>query len=242
MITVNFIDFFKNEVFLQVAFPYDDLPDVFETASTVQFSNKVYSVVEASPADSKDFLKTKEVFLTLLKTQLEPSKSFSNVLTVSQEQPQFIDSSPFNAFQYKIVEKEWRQSEFLKNESRSDSEIELKQVKNLMVNGVSGENKEHIHIRKNTNSLDLDLDLSELKEVLGVEEVGSLIYSENNKFIKNGFALKTKMATYYGTVENGIVKRLCVGEYYNENVVTELLQLTLDFKLVWIDWCQAIIF
>ncbi|MBT8379310.1 MAG: hypothetical protein KJN64_08775 [Ignavibacteria bacterium] len=225
--------------------PPAQLPETFEIHTTMHLKNEDWSIEEAIPADSKDFLESRELILKVKKIKyMNPEDLLFTIPTVSNEIPQTFNSSLFNDFEYSILEDEWRQNEFLNKSSLPLVEIEIKKIEELKINDSKKVDSDftafkNCHVRDTIGEPKLNLDLQSIKNILSVNKVGSLKIS--NEFVKNGFSLKTDSTIFYGTAESGIVTQFCIGKF-SDNTSNEIQDILDEFKLLFVSWyhCRII--
>jgi hypothetical protein len=201
--------------------------------------------MEAIPSHSREFINSKELVLKVSKLQyMDPHDILFTLPTISNELPQTITSpQDKKEFVYGIVEDDWRQNEFLNYSSIPQIEIEFKSIEEIKLNGKEVDSKftafENCHARDSIGLPNLKVDLLEFKEILEIEAFGNLKFERD--YIKNGFALKSKATTFYGIIEKGIIKQLCINEF-SDNTSNEIHKIANSFNLLYVSWyhCQII--
>lgn len=217
----------------------DQLPDTFSVPTTMHIQEKEWSVDEAIPEDSADFIKTRKLVLKLKKIEKINSQDVLFTLpTISNEIPVTGDKCLYNDFEISIHEDEWRQSEFLKTSSFPLIDIEVAKIKDVWENDSKKVDDKftafkRCHVRSTVGEPALSIDFGELKKLLNVNKIGCL--KIDGDFVLNSFSFQTEDTTYYGTQNNGQVDQLCISKW-NENTGSEITRITNHFTLVFINW------
>lgn len=243
-IKVHFIDNFNGQTIGIVEMEPDKLPETFEITTRMHVKDIEWSVEEAIPTKSIDFIKTKQLTLKMRKIEyINPKDLLFTLPTISNELPSTIQNALFNNFELVIPEDDWRQDEFLNQSSFPLVEIEVKNIKNIWE-----KNKKEVdapfnafdkcHVRETIGEPNLNIDFDKLKQLLNVDKIGSLKLTGNNGFVKNSFVLKTETTTYYGILENQIVTQFCICNFSDETI-TEIEKILKEFNLIFINWYNA---
>lgn len=243
-VSVQFIDASSNRVFATSEMPLDKLPETFEVQTNMFINDEEWSVEEAIPAHSKDFIQSKKLTLKLRKIEyVDPKNILFSLPTISNELPQRSNESIYKDFEHVTIEDDWRQMEFLKKSVVSKIEVEINEIEKVkqedrieVESGFSA--YKNCHIRGTIGEPHLEIPLEKLKRILKTEEIGSL--KIKNEFVKDGFALKSEFSTFYGIEENGIVNQLCVGGY-TENTPKDIDEIVQAFNLVFVGWVTCLV-
>ena len=243
-IKVHFIDNFNGQTIGVAEMDPDKLPETFEIETRMHIKDNEWTVEEAIPAKSIDFIKTKQLTLKLRKIEyMNPKDILYTLPSISNELPSTIKTSLFNDFELSILEDDWRQDEFLNQSSFPLVEIEVQNIKNIWEN-----NKKEVdapfnafdkcHVRATIGEPNLNLNFDKLKRLLNVDKVGSLKLNGNDGFVKNSFVLKTETTTYYGILENQIVTSFCISNF-SDKTITEIDTILKEFNLIFLNWYNA---
>ena len=238
-IEVQFIDDATGETIGISKMNPDQLPASFAEPTTIQIQQREWSVLEAIPQHSVEFLKTGKLTLKVKKIDNLPLQDLLFTLpTISNEIPMTVDNSLYNDFEVSIHDDDWRQNEFLKTSSLPFIEIEVSKIKAIWAN----ESKEvddkftafkNCHVRNTIGEPALSIDFDELRKLLNVNKIGSL--KINGGFVLNGFSLQTEHTTYYGVVADGKVDHFCITKW-SEGTRSELMKIIKHFQLVFAGW------
>lgn len=244
-VKVYFIDSSTEDVLGVSEMLPEQLPNTFDVQTTMHINGEDWTVIEAIPSHSSEFIKSKELVLKMSKLQyMNPNDILFTMPTISNELPQTITSpQDKNDYEYSLVEDDWRQNEFLNRSSIPQIEIEFKIIQEIKLNGKDVDSKftafENCHPRDTIGEPHLKIDLHEFKELLEIEAFGNLKFEK--EYIKNGFALKTKATTFYGIVVQGRITHLCVNEL-SDKTSDEIQIIANYYNLLYVSWyhCEII--
>jgi hypothetical protein len=223
----------------------DQLPETFSVPTTMHIQEKEWSVDEAIPENSADFIKSRKLTLKLRKIEkINLQDALFTLPTISNEIPMTVDRFLYNDFEVQIHEDDWRQNEFLKTSSFPLIDIEVSKIKEIWENESKKVDDKFTafkkcHVRSTIGEPALSIDFGKVKQILNTNQIGCL--KVNHGFVQNSFALRTLNTTYYGVLIDGQVDHLCIAQW-NENTASEITDLTSHFKLVFINWykCEII--
>lgn len=186
----------------------------------------------------KIFGRTKKTeHLTEKVEMMNPNDIWFTTPTISNEFPQLIEKINETEFDIFIHEDDYRQNEFLNQNSLPKIEEEFNGIKDIW-NNHSKKSEEYTlfkncHVRKTIGSPNLTINFKELKSLLKCETVGQVVI--NGNILKNGFAIKTENTTYFGLQKNDNVFELCIAEW-NDNTTNEILEINKTFNSVFVNW------
>lgn len=238
-IKVQFIDNATGQTIGITEMTADQLPQTFSVATSMRIRENEWTVEEAIPANSVDFVKTKSLVLKLRKIEyMNPQDILFTLPTISNELPTTTDHSVYMDFENSISEDDWRQNEFLNQSSFPLVDIEVSKIQDVWEN-----NRKEVdanfnafskcHVRETIGEPQLLLNLNNIREVLQTDQIGSLTI--NNQFVKNGFSLQTTSTTYYGTIENDKVTQFCISSF-TDNSIDEINKIVNAFDLIFVNW------
>jgi len=244
-VQVTFIDVTTGTTIGTSNMPPNQLPETFEVATTMHLDNEDWTVVEAVPKHSKEFIEIGHLSLKLKKVEaLDPNNLLYTIPTIANELPEKTDTSPYSDFVYSMHEDDWRQNEFLQQSARTLIDIELQKIKEIKTYHQKEVGDAMVafascHVRDSIGMPDLKVALADLQAKLGPSTMGGLKIS--GQYAEDGFALKTEATTYFGTIENGTITQLCIGEF-SEASPNEFRKIIDSFQLVLVGWvnCQVI--
>jgi len=237
-IKVQFIDSLNGNVIGVSEMPPEQLPETFEIQTTMHLSDEDWSIEEAIPAHSKDFLQSRNLTLKMRKVEkMNPNDIWFTTPTISNEFPQTEPKTKETDFDISIHEDDYRQKEFLKIDSLPRIEEELKAIKEIWENH-SKKSEEYTffkncHTRKTIGLANLSIDFNEIQNLLNSNSIGQVII--NGEILSNGFGLTSENTTYFGTLNDGKVVELCILRW-NEKTTNEILKINKEFDLLFVDW------
>ena len=237
-IKVQFFDSSNGNIIGVSEMPPEQLPETFEIQTTMHLNAEDWSIEEAIPAHSKDFLESKNLTLKMRKVEkINPNDFWFTTPTISNEFPQTEPKTHESDFDIDIHEDDYRQKEFLNTNSLPRIEEEFKAIKEIWTNH-SKKNDEYTlfkncHARKTIGLANLSMDYNELQTLLNSNSIGQVII--NGEVLSNGFGLKTENTTYFGTLNDGKVVEFCIAQW-NEKTTNEILKINKKFNLLFVDW------
>lgn len=224
----------------------DQLPATFAIETKMTILGSEWQVAEAIPVNSVDFIKTKSLVLKLNKIEkINTSDIVFSIPTVSNEFPAFSETALFNDFEVSINDDDLRQYEFLNKSVLPLIDIVVEKISDIIENysqslGENGRVFTKCHARDTIGDSHLDINFNELKDVLGVTNVGKVTIYGYDGFVLNNIALTTTDTTFYGTLnsETNTITHLGISNF-SENSINEIDNIITKFGLVFINWCQC---
>lgn len=245
-ILLKMVEFETGEIIAQANMPIAKLPDSFEVNTQMNIAGQEWSVREAFPVHSKDFIELGTLTLKLSKIEkVDPKEILFTLPTISEEFPPYGENPLFDDFVLKIKPDDWRQNEFFAQASYELIMSELREIEVIKEahSKMAGEFEvfEHCHLRANIGSPNLTIPFKDLLVYFQVEEVGSLFVEDENQYVKDSFSIKTKNSSFYGLVENGLVTLLGAMQF-SEDSYEEIVAFTNEFDLIFVGWVDGEIF
>jgi len=239
-IKVEFINNLNNEVIGISEMSADQLPETFEVDTTMNLGDDNWSVIEAIPEKSSDFIKSKHLILKMSKIELmNPKDILFTLPTISNEIGSTIPNPLFNDFEHQILEDDWRQNEFLNKSSINLINQEIEEIKKVWKNDKKEDASfnafKNCHVRSTIGNPNLKINFDDLKSLLKTKTIGSLKFIQNKDFVENAFVIKTEKTTFYGAVENDIITQLCISEF-SDNTIEDIRKITNKFDLLFVGW------
>lgn len=237
-IKVQFIDSSNGNMIGVSEMPPEQLPVSFEIEITMRLNDEDWSIQEAIPAHSKEFIQSKKLTLKMIKVEkMNPNDIWYTTPTISNEFPQTIKKIKETENDISIHEDDYRQREFLNVDSKPRIKEEFKAIKEIWTNH-SKKSEEYTlfkncHVRKSIGLPNLSIDFNQLQTVLNSDSVGQVVINGEN--LKNGFSLNTDNTKYFGTLNDGKVIELCVSQW-NDKTTNEILKISNEFNLLFVDW------
>lgn len=237
-IKVQFIDNFNGQTIGVSEMTADQLPETFSVATTMHIQDTNWTIEEAIPENSIDFIKTKNLVLKMRKVEkINPNEIWFTTPTISNEFPQLIEKTKETEFDISIHEDDYRQNEFLNQISLQKIEEEFKDIKAIWSNHSKQSDDytlfKNCQVRKTIGSPNLTINFSELKSLLNCNSVGQVVI--NGNILSNGFSIKTENTTYFGILKDDKVVELCIAQW-NDSTTNEILEINKTFNSVFVNW------
>lgn len=219
--------------------PAELLPAAFNRPTMLEINNIKWRVLQADPVLADDFLFSKKLTLKVLHAEQANAQQLKyNLPTVCNEMP-LVTGVPglYNDFTLEIQEEDWRQIEFLSLERLKIIEEAVKNIEVILSSQSTpllGYDKQYI--RDNALQSKVFISWEEFCSVL-INPVKGNIFFRNNDFVQNGFAIRSESYTYYGILENGFIRTLCLSQFGGAD--DEFMNVLSKFELSLVDWCNA---
>ena len=245
LIKVTFLDITSGMTLGIYEVPLDQLPQSFEVATTLQMGGSDWSIEDAEPKTSEEFIALGE--LTLKMRQLK-KVSTDDILfslpTISGSIPTDTSkTTQYNDFVFTMHEDNWRQYEFLNKSAFPLIDLEIDKIKEIKTNYAKAVDQSltvftKCHLRTTISNPDLSIDLAQLKEVLQVDQLGSFSLKSYEGFVPASFAFKTAETTYYGRLAGNKVIELAIADF-SESTINEIKAVARAFDIMFVDWCNC---
>lgn len=237
-IKVTLIDAATGHSLGKYKIPAEQLPTAFNRPTILVINNINWRVLQADPILADDFLFTKKLILQVQHTANVDTLQLKFILpTISSEFPTTGATSLYHDFTLEIDEADWRQVEFLplNRSTMADDAIKvIEDILSVQPNPLLG--YEQQHLRDNVLQPGLAIPKEEFFALL-VNPVRGNIFFNNNGFVQNGFAVRSDSYTYYGILENGLVRTLCLHQF--DWADDEFMRVLSTYELSLVDWCNA---
>lgn len=242
-IKVNLIEVVSNEQFGQVKLSADQLPASFKIATTFSYEGEDWQIEKAEPETVEEFSQTKELSLWLKKIlKYDPRNTRYSIPTIDNVLPSFSNASPYFDFIHTIHEDDWRQFEFLPATLLPLVQEEMTAIENILFpeddpdfDSTNGFTK--IHVRTKISRDQLRISLEDFFTHVAVQQKGKLKINGHDDVVLNGFAFKTEHHLYYGTIENGMIKQLCLDFF--DSMDDEISGVLAAYNLLLVSWCRG---
>ncbi|MBS1572623.1 MAG: hypothetical protein JST62_09540 [Bacteroidetes bacterium] len=237
-IKVQFIDNLNGQTIGVSEMTADQLPETFSVATTMHIQDTDWTIEEAIPENSVDFIKTKKLVLKMRKAEkINSNDIWFTTPTISNEFPQLIEKTKETEFDVFIHEDDYRQNEFLNQNSIPKIEKEFTAIKDIWSKHSKKSDDytlfKNCHVRNTIGSPNLKINFNELKSLLNCNSVGQVVI--NGNVLSNGFSIKTENTTYFGILNDDLVIELCIAQW-NDNTINEILEINKTFKSVFVNW------
>lgn len=218
--------------------PAELLPSAFNRPITLEINNINWRVLEADPVLADDFLFTKKLTLQVQDAaNVDPAQLKFSLPTICSEFPVTGAASLCHDFTLKIEEADWQQIEFLPLIQAGIIEEAVKTVESIL-NGQPNPllGYERQYIRDNVLQPGLTIPWEEFCALL-INPVKGNVFFNNAGFVQNGFAVRSDSYTYYGILENDLIRTLCLHQF--DWADDEFMRVLSLYELSLVDWCNA---
>lgn len=168
---------------------------------------------------------------------MNPNDIWFTTPTISNEFPQLTEILNETEFDIFIHEDDYRQNEFLNQNSLPKIEEEFNSIKDIWNNHSKKSDEYNLfkncHVRKTIGSPNLTINFNELKALLNCKEIGQVVI--NGNILSNGFSIKTENTIYFGILNDDKVLELCIAQW-NEKTITEIIEINKTFNSVFVNW------
>ncbi|MBK8974309.1 MAG: hypothetical protein IPM29_00125 [Planctomycetes bacterium] len=260
LVHVEFVDASTQQVFAQSELPLEQLPDVLDSATTLEIAEARYAVVAAEPATKAGFAATGRLRLTLARIELvDPLALRYSLPTICDELPALRPARPAESDALRLRGDDWRQLELVAAELAADVERELTGVREILASddGKPGFARTHLRrsIRRPLGERRLELDAA--RSALGGSPYPGLVTDGIDGrvgAVVDGFAWRTGSALdLYGTAPNRALASLCVASPRSPLELVDGPSRAVDLgagaaalhafatahRLLLVDWCAA---
>lgn len=237
-IKVQFIDNLNGQTIGISEMTAAQLPETFSVQTTMHLQEEDWTVEQAIPENSSEFINTKSLVLKMRKVEkMNPNDIWFSLPTISNEFPQLIEITTQTDFDIHIHEDDYRQREFLNVSSLAVVEQEFVGIKDIWENQSKKSDDYTLFktcfVRKNIGAPNLTIPFKKLQDLLHNNSIGQVIVNDN--VLKNGFSIKTENTIFFGTLIADTVTELCISQW-NENSVSEILEIDKAFNLLFVNW------
>jgi hypothetical protein len=242
-IKVRLIEAISNETFNEVQLKKEQLPESFDKPTTIRIEDDEWQVVKAEPQHASEFSKSGSLTLWVKPVlKFNPAAIRYSIPTISNELPATTSDYFYNDFTLALHEDDWRQIEFLPCSLLGIIQEEMGEVEKILfpvdqpdfesLNGF-----EKMHVRSKIGQKHLSISIEDFCESLQIKERGSITLTNYVENIENGFALRSSNFTYYGIVEKGMIKELCLKDL--DGLEDEILQVMEKYQIALVAWCRG---
>jgi hypothetical protein len=237
-IKVTLIDAASGNRLGKYKIPAELLPAAFNRPTTLEIGSINWQVLRADPVLAEDFLFTKKLCLQVQHASNTSALQLKFGLpTICSDHLTIEEDGFYHDFPLEIGQTEWRQIEFFSLKQSGVIKEALKKVETILTsqpNPLLG--YEQQYIRDNTLHIGLEIPWGEFCAQL-INPVKGNIFYKNNGFVLNGFALRSDSHDYYGIMEDGFIKTLCLNQF--DWVDDEFMRVLSIYELSLVDWCNA---
>jgi len=237
-VKVKLIDAATGTLLHKQKIPAQQLPAAFNKPTILEINNINWRVLKANPVSADDFLITKKLTLHVQNAAVaETGQLRFGLPTICHELPAISAESLYHDFTLALAESDWRQIEFLPLAQWQMIADEIGAVEVILGNQPDALlGYEQQYIREKTAQAWLSIPLEDFCRLIGHPVRGN-IFLGNTGFVEHGIALRSDNYLYYGLLEDGNIRHLCITEF--DGVDDEFMKVLDTWKLVLTDWCNA---
>lgn len=258
-IKVSFIDYDTGNQFGVSEMLPSQLPSSFEAATTLNIQGQNWEVVEATPVTSKEFIKTRNLKLTLRKISIEninPKDLLYSLPTISNDLPKIKDgSSKIGKKVFEMREDDWRQYDFIPIAKKNVVFENINAIQNIFQNHSKKLDENmlaftELFVRRGIDQPFSDCNISrdsiiDMFDI--VEEFEGISFSGVAGIVDDGFALKiSDNEILYGIEKNGaiVILSMFVIDWRKSSLdkFDKLYAALEKHKLCLVDWCGCNIY
>jgi len=214
------------------------LPENFNKPTVLEMNGTSWRIVKAFVAKENSYLRGKKLVLHVQERNEFIQGDKYMVPTRVSSLPAVVNDCLFNDFTISVSADDWGQLQFFSNDHAPAIQEDINSIASILSPPDALLGYDELHIREHNEKYQLDIPFDECCAFLNPAEKGNL--SLNGGFIENGFALRTDSFTYYGVVENNIIKQLALQTF--DCADDEFMSILSSYGLVLVDWCNADIF
>ncbi len=252
-IKVTLIDAETGEPMGETSSAPSDLPETFDGYTTVKVGTDTWEVLEAEPADRREYLKTGTLRLQIRKveiTTIKVDELIYNLPTISGSVPDIDEgTSKLGKQILEILEDDWRQIELVSSTQMTNIDACLRSIDGIVTASSTASGFfRHLHVRKevprplSAGELSLSDLLSQLEDSVSFDGLG---FRNVTGLLCGAFALRTREGLYiYGIHSDDDVLALGLLRGRTATIPLDdadaLVELMEKNKLVLVDWCAGL--
>ena len=242
-IKVTLINAQNGSVIKKAIIDSKDLPETFNKPTILEIENNHWRIVKAQALNAGSYFQAARLTLhAILQDEFDAGGKYPvPTLDIINEQNTIETDTKFRDFTLSIAEHNWLQLEFHTYENIVEIQNTMEKIEEVI--NSSDENNhllgyDSAYIREINFGHQLKIPFSDFCTFLNANEKGNISFHENT-FIKNGFSIKTSNYTYYGIIDEGIIRKLAIEKF--DFIDDELSNLLARYNLLFVDWCNTYI-
>ena len=248
---MSFLDADSGEVLGKSSLAPEELPECFDSSSTVELTGKTWDVVRAQPPTRKAFRKSRSLTLWIRPFQdnvtIDPAKILYSLPTIADELPAVTDVPTTEQDDIlRIMEDDWRQIEFISLTKEDAIDTSLAGIRRVHEEERQGVGFKKLYLRDDPrNPLQgITIKTSDVLAGLGPDarRFDGVGFHRVSGRIEGAFAFETgSLLRGYGLEQNGLLELLCLLTLKESAPFpVNFLELARRHELCLVDWCRAI--
>jgi len=230
-VTRRYTDAATGAVIDEAELNFDEVPHAFDKPITVIFNQEYWQVVSVEPNNAKELRKKKYINLGIKKVD-----GYETSIIFPTRSPDALSFSTLTANDdlLSLPPSLWRQIEFLPKDELPQIEAnftEIDSIINSEKNSLNGYYSQQV--RSNIDRHQLNVPVEHLEALIAVRK-SSEVAINNEGCIQDAFAYYTDSNIFYGIVQHGIIRQLCLYDFACMN--EEILNVMDTFSLLLVDW------
>lgn len=242
-IKVQFIDNSNGQTIGISEMQADQLPNTFSVSTTMHIQEFDWTVEQAIPENSEEFIKSKQLVLRMRKVEyVNPKELKFSIPTLENSFPNLTEKPSFSDFTIQIHGDDWLQQEFISAVNTDQIEKMLGEIKeSAKENNDNGEitSYEKCFVRQfPTIKIKDKIYLTEIKKQLETDKIGALSFSYDYQgFAENTFVIEALGTYFYGQLgEDNSLLTFAVYDIGSVNDTKKLENLSKILKINFVDW------
>jgi hypothetical protein len=242
-IKVQFIDNSNGQILGVSEIQAAQLPTTFSVSTTLHIQGNDWTIEQAVPENSEEFIKSKQLILKMRKVEyMNPKDILFSLPTIENDFPNLTEQALFTDFTIQIHGDDWLQQEFISAENSGEIEKMLEEIRES-----AKEHEEHEEMTSYkkcfvrqfpTTKIKDKIHLTDIQKALETDKIGALGFSNDYKgFAENTFVISALGTYFYGQLNAD--NSLQTFAIYDISSVTETDRLE-DFakkmKFNFVDW------
>jgi len=244
-VTVNLIDDATGAAFTATQMSPEDLPESFETATTLHIGDAEWSVVQADPPTRLGYTRSGWLTLRLRRVEMIDPRDILFSLPSICDRLAPLGAAPLVGDEYLLVEDDWRQLELVSRQFAAECDTEIAAIRRIHEQSRAEYGWREIHVRRQPDPpITGALTLKDLQGAFGGVALQGVTYEGASSAIESGFAFTSPDGLIcYGTTFDGRVTVLGVGQDAVQppphRSAAALAQIARDFELDLVHWCRC---
>ncbi|WEK35469.1 MAG: hypothetical protein P0Y53_23505 [Candidatus Pseudobacter hemicellulosilyticus] len=219
--------------------PEEFLPEKYDKPTVIEIQNQAWRITKATLVRDKTYLRSRKLLFEVEEMTSYEQGSRHLAPTTAFPSPLLGPKSLFSGPDLGMPAENWRQIEFLPTSLLPVIQEEIAIIEASLQPGVHADpllGYDSLHIRERIGHSNLELPLTDLQQMIGGSETGSVQITAH-EYVQQSFFFSTLNYRYYGIVLDGIIKDLSIEAFDSPD--DEFMTVLESFGLMLVDWCNA---